>query len=426
MKNFKKLLIANHITARGMFKGIFITYLSFIFFAFLTNYRTFGSDIGKMAFITQISAYFIIASIVALVYIPLVEPNKKLLLSYPLDSLKLYPFSLLIYKTFIFLSFYLVYLIIAFIFKDKLFFNFYIWILNILLFTTIYQISKSGKYPKILTSILIGLLLSNVFLGTNIFNIYSIFFTENTTYLTASLIIFVGLLVYLFIVSLKFNSKNKAVKSKRHKLDKKVKYEKDTNFNFLLKLKSWSSINYSNVLMFAIYLFILIDVIIKSTSTSEIVFKTLMLVPICIISIYDLFDVHEMFIGVPINLIKFHIFERSIKFVIYAVSSLFIVLIANFVFPIFNAGNINIYISAIAFGLITYSIYELLNIISKNAVFIFCLTISILSNMLFQHLSLKVTIFFAIVSIIMMIVSFNGTKKFVETGTSILPPVKNM
>lgn len=423
MKNLKKLLIANHITARGMFKGIFITYLSFIFFAFLTNYRTFDSDFGKMAFITQISTYFVIASIVALVYIPLVEPNKKLLLSYPLDSLKLYPLSLLIYKTFIFLSFYLVYLIIAFIFNDELFFNFYIWILNILLFTTIYQISKSGKYPKILTSILAGLLLLALFSG---FNIYKIIFTENTAYLTASLIVFVGLLVYLFIVSLNFNSRSKAVKSKRHKLDKKVKYEKNTNFNFLLKLKSWSSINYSNVLMFAIYLFILIDVIIKSTNTSEIVFKTLMLVPICIISIYDLFDVHEMFIGVPIDLIKFHFFERSIKFLIYAISSLFIILIANFVFPIFNAGNINIYISAIVFALITYSIYELLNIISKNAVFIFCLITSIFSNVLFQHLSLKVTIFFAIVSIIMVIVSFNGTKKFVETGTSILPPVKNM
>ncbi|RVU54546.1 hypothetical protein [Anaerosphaera multitolerans] len=428
MKNFKKLLIINHISGKGIFKGMFIAYLFFIGMAFANHIGYLDDEIVKLSLMNQIVFYFFIFTCITLLVMPLGKFNKKLLLSYPLDSVKSYSLSILTYNIFIVLTFYLVVFIFALILGDDLFFNSYIWIIDLMLLTTIaksmYE-NKLNKLISIMASIFIVIPLLSYFMGVNL---YLLVFYESNTHKILSLILLIILSLIFIFNAFTINNEFIEVRNKISRDDEEIKYEKTSKSKFILRLKTWPTDNKNNAFIIGVYSYFLLASVFNAKTVESRILACMVLIPVFFIAIYDSCNIHDFLIGLPINLTEFHLKERKQKLFIFIILNLIVAVVLKFILQISITENIPVYINGFFISMILYSLYELIYVFSGLnatliALTIFNINIGFTTNY-FNVTSLKVIIFFAVVAIILFVLSFIGTVKYIESGVSILPPLK--
>ncbi|SHH05827.1 hypothetical protein SAMN02745245_00491 [Anaerosphaera aminiphila DSM 21120] len=361
MTNFKKLLKINYGIGKGVFQGIFTMYLIAVGLVLLHSLPNINPSLTA----SILRGVFYIFSTVILFYIPLMQLNRKFMISIPIDNLNTYPLSIFISQVAVLIPFYLVYLILAIFLNESFYTSGMVWSVNILFFTSLLKtyykdnvhIDKETKESVqfLLTFICIlvlALLGEFLFKSISKYIELSIFFTILLSIaLLLRVLTFKTKMVYRENIQLKYKSKN----------NKKLTFKKESKLSLIFKLKKWSVIKSNDIILFLFtIIFIIVKFLTSDLTITDKIYYPILFFPFLFISLYDFPKIYSLTIGIPIDINKMCKIEKFIKLIMFTVTILLI-------YIFFSITKINLYenfikcfMSSIIVSLFILSIYEFL------------------------------------------------------------------
>lgn len=424
MTNFKKLLKINYGIGKGVFQGIFTMYIIAVGLVLLHSLLSTNPSLTA----STLRGVFYIFSTISLLFTPLLQLDKKLLFSIPLNSLKSYCQSILICQLSILTAFYSIYFVFALIFSQSLFANGMIWILNILFITSILKVSYKSesvysKEPKTYFVVIILIVVYSFFVTTN--STISKYTAEFVHYLknhgiSIDLVI-LGVLILLFIYkTIRLNNRvntvelNGDVKNnlKKTKVEpKEVKYNKLSDFKLILKLKSWSSKNLASsiTLGFFITLFLLQSIYFLDTIRN--VFTAVLFIPFIFVILFDLPNIYDLTMGLPINIYKLYTKEKLIRLFIYLSANLMILIFFYYTNLTDDFNFIYYYLSSLVISLFIFAVYEFFLRLGTQAIFSIAILASFINPQKLVIFDLKVIFILLMIATGLYILTYFTLKK---------------